>query len=290
MRNRDRGWSLVEILIVAAILGFVMAAIFASLHSSTSEYEINNRRAWVLHQARLVVDQMAEELRQATRTSMIPVMAPANAPAETDPPADNISFKMSMPAASNFPPGPGGQPESKFFITYMWMPSGLSDTSQLQPITGATLPQALPAGCSTSIAESTWIDSSGQNIYPKGPTDTANYQKDAHVNGCLVRIDPNPDVYDPANPNKVRATPVKVVCNYLQGEPNMTALKNLAGTRPGLFWEPTGFRVTQSVRAVNGESMLQLHIVLTLQFPNSHPTQPPITEKVETKVFVRNLQ
>ena len=92
----------------------------------------------------------------------------------------------------------------------------------------------------------------------------------------LVRIDPNTSL----------ANPIKVVCNYLQGEPDTTGVAT--PIVPGQLWTPTGFQVRQSVVKVNNESMLQIHLILALQFTDS--TNRRQTEVVETKVFVRNLQ
>jgi prepilin-type N-terminal cleavage/methylation domain-containing protein len=258
MKNRAQGFSLLEVLITTAILGFVMAALYASLHSGSAEYETNNRRAWVVHQGRMILDQMSEELRQATRSFMIPAMPPANAPGESAA-TDNISFYMALPQGSPIPAG-RTEPETQYYITYMWMPSGVPDTTQLsvyQP--GASLPVALPGGSSTAI-------SGAMNINSSGKTNPTN-----HDNGMLVRIDPNTSLQNPC----------KVVCNYLQGEPDTTA-------KGGQLWTPTGFQVKQSVVQVNSENFLQIHLILALQFTDS--TNRLQTETVETKVFVRNLQ
>jgi prepilin-type N-terminal cleavage/methylation domain-containing protein len=260
MKNRDKGFSLLEVLITTAILGFVMAALYASLHSGSAEYETNNRRAWVVHQARMVLDQMSEELRQATRSFMIPAMPPANAPGESAA-TDNISFYMALPQGSPIPAG-RTEPETPYYITYMWMPSGVPDTTQLgnaQYKPGASLPVPLPGGSSTAISGATFVNSCGKT----NPT--------GHDNGMLVRIDPNTSLQNPC----------KVVCNYLQGEPDTTA-------KGGLTWTPTGFQVRESVVQVNNENFLQIHIILALQFTDS--TNRLQTETVETKVFVRNLQ
>ena len=103
-------------------------------------------------------------------------------------------------------------------------------------------------------------------------------------NGMLVRIDPNH--YDPKNPSApatVAPYPFRVVCNYLQGEPDTSSVPIV-----GKLWTPTGFRVTQSVVKLGTESLLQIHIILALQFTDSK--NKLMTETLESKVFVRNLQ
>jgi prepilin-type N-terminal cleavage/methylation domain-containing protein len=272
MRNREKGFSLVEVVITMAILGFVMAAVYASLHSSTSEYEVNNRRAWIVHQARTVLDQISEDLRQATRTSMVPVMVPPNAPAES-PATDNISFYKAMPQGYATPVGRSA-PETPYYITYMWMPSGTQDATAyntLRLADGATgIPVTLPGG-SKVVNGSTWIDASGRNK-----------PNDLHDNGMLVRIDPNHyDLSNPSAPATISPFPFKVVCNYLQGEPDTT-------TTGGQKWTPTGFQVKQSVVKAGNESLLQIHLILALQFTDSRNKLQ--TETLESKVFVRNLQ
>lgn len=273
MRKSQKGFSLVEVVIAMAILGFVMAAVYASLYSSTSEYEVNNRRAWVVHQARTVLDQISEDLRQATRTSMVPAMPAPNAPLESAA-VDNISFYKAMPQGYAIPAGRTA-PETPYYITYMWMPSGYQDASTYaaaRSAGGATgVPVTLPAGCNTTISGSTWIDASGKNK-----------PSDLHDNGMLVRIDPNKyDPKNPATPATIAKYPFKVVCNYLQGEPDTSATG-------GQVWTPTGFQVKQSVVKNGNESLLQIHLILALQFTDSKNKLQ--TETLESKVFVRNLQ
>jgi hypothetical protein len=115
-----------------------------------------------------------------------------------------------------------------------------------------------PVGPSTvyPIPGSTWIDANGNGV-----------QDD----GMLVRIDPNPTlIYDQFGVLKSTLFyPPRIMCNYLKND-------------------PAGFKVSQSMVTVNGEKMLQIHVVMTLVFTDS--VNKVLEQTVESKVFVRNLQ
>jgi type II secretory pathway pseudopilin PulG len=180
-KRRAAGFSLLEVVIAGIILAGVMAAIYSSLYSGTQEYEVNSRRAWILHQARLAVDQLSEDLRQGTRLTMVPAVTVPNAPAETAP-TNNISFKMALAPDSTGKPQVTAQ-----YITYMWAPSGAPSVTS--PVTGAASP----------VGGSTWIDANGNGVLDEG---------------MLVKIDPNP-----ADANN-HVFPPRILCNYLKNDPN----------------------------------------------------------------------
>src|SRR5687767_2963540 len=81
--RRTAGFSLVEVAIAMAILGIVLAMIYMTLFSSSAEYEANAKRAWIIHQGRVALDEMVEDVRQSNRFSLTPLT----------PPATMISFK-----------------------------------------------------------------------------------------------------------------------------------------------------------------------------------------------------
>lgn len=180
-KRRAQGFSLLEVLISIGILGLVMATIYQSLYSGSKEYEVNSRRAWTLHQARLAVDELSEELRQATRLSVTPVQSVANAPAETAA-VNNVSFKKVLPSIN------GVKQETTNYITYKWIASQESVSSApvtvTSPLTGSTY----------TLGGAVWIDANGNGV---------------HDDGMLVRIDDN-GTRDHA----------RIMCNYLKNDPN----------------------------------------------------------------------
>src|SRR5689334_2597605 len=94
---RARGFSLIEVMIAVAILAGLMLMVYMSLHRTTDMYSANSKRAWIVHQARAALDEMAEELRQANRLNLKPVIAtPEGVEAVT--PSTTISFiKIKTP-------------------------------------------------------------------------------------------------------------------------------------------------------------------------------------------------
>src|SRR5262245_45679398 len=113
--RRNRGYSLLEVVIASAILVLVMATVYMSLFRSTAEYETNSRRAWIMHQARVALDEMAEDLRQSNRLSLLPIPAPPVPPATETAPVSTMSFKKALA------PVAGVATYTANNISYVWM-------------------------------------------------------------------------------------------------------------------------------------------------------------------------
>lgn len=70
LRGR-RGFSLLEVMIATAIVGFLAAMLYLVLSSSGSTYANMNRLGDAQERARRVMDEMARELRLADQTTML---------------------------------------------------------------------------------------------------------------------------------------------------------------------------------------------------------------------------
>lgn len=69
MKRLDRstaGFTLIEVMIVGAILSFIMLALFAVLHTSSSVYEEGTRREALEERLRLALTRISDEVRQAS--------------------------------------------------------------------------------------------------------------------------------------------------------------------------------------------------------------------------------
>src|SRR6185295_20426522 len=179
--RRSRGFTLLEVVIAMAILTIVVAMVYMSLFSSSAEYEANSRRSWILHTARLAMDEMAEDLRQSNRFSLQGV-TPKPPPLESAP-SSTMSFqKVKAPL-------PDGTAQYTLkYITYRLDPSDNTQTV-------------------TDIA------ANGGGIYklPGAVTIDADNNKNT-TEGRLVRIDPNLDAQG-------RHYDARIMCNYLKYDP-----------------------------------------------------------------------
>lgn len=68
-KRKDRGVSLLEVVIAAAILGIVAYALYLVLMNSTVTYTNQTRLGDIQERARRVLDEMAKELREADLTN-----------------------------------------------------------------------------------------------------------------------------------------------------------------------------------------------------------------------------
>lgn len=69
-RRRGRGVTLMELMIAMVILLAVSSSVYAILSSSTTSYTNQTRLALLQDNTRLALDQMANELRQADRSTL----------------------------------------------------------------------------------------------------------------------------------------------------------------------------------------------------------------------------
>ena len=150
--RRTAGFSLLEVAIAMAILGIVLAMIYMTLFSSSAEYEANAKRAWIIHQGRVALDEMVEDVRQSNRFSLTPLT----------PPATMISFKkVKKPLAD------GTAQYTANWITYRTMKADKATSNVTDPVTGI----------SHKVGGAVWVDANNNTV------DTDDYR--------LVRIDPN---------------------------------------------------------------------------------------------------
>jgi len=175
--RRNRGFTLLEVVIAMAILLIVLAMVYMSLFSSSAEYEANAKRAWILHTARLAMDEMAEEIRQSNRFSLTGV--PPAAIGVESAPSSTMSFRKVMAPLPN-----GTAQYTPFWITYRL------DKSDDTPTVMDT------------------VNSQGPFKLTGGVTVDADNKK-ATTEGRLIRIDPNGDLQG-------RHYYAKIMCNYMK--------------------------------------------------------------------------
>jgi prepilin-type N-terminal cleavage/methylation domain-containing protein len=182
--RRNGGFTLLEVVIAMAILGIVLAMVYMSLFSSSSEYEANAKRAWILHTARLAMDEMAEEIRQSNRFALVGV-PPSGMLGKESLPSSTMSFKKVLP------PKADGTPQyTANYITYRLDAS--DNTATVMDTVNIKGPFNLPGA----------VKVDGRNNGDKGPAGTPD-------EGRIVRIDPNPDLQ-----GKVYAA--RIMCNYVK--------------------------------------------------------------------------
>src|SRR5688572_2754957 len=70
-RNRRAGFSLIEVMIVAAILVFVSGALYMMLFSASNTYGTLSSLGDTQERARRVMDEIAKELRMADRATLL---------------------------------------------------------------------------------------------------------------------------------------------------------------------------------------------------------------------------
>lgn len=112
--RRRQGFSLLEVLVSIAILALVLSMVYMTLFRTTSEYEVNSRRSWIIDSARLALDEMTEDIRQGNVLSLTPIPATPPPGTESSPPSTQVSFfKVKAPIAgvAQYTANP---------ITYLW--------------------------------------------------------------------------------------------------------------------------------------------------------------------------
>lgn len=186
-KRRVRGFSLLEVLIASTILAFVMGAIYASLYSGTKEYEVNNKRAWAVQQARLALDEMSEDIRQSVRLTMTPTQTVPNAPAESAA-TNNVYFFKALPSSG------GVAQKTSLRIGYQWVQSGATSVTDVGNSSAVYSSTTTPP----SFAHALWVDANNNGVKDEG---------------MLVKTDPN--TYTTAPTAKA-----KVMCQYLKNDPD----------------------------------------------------------------------
>ncbi|HVR85772.1 MAG TPA: prepilin-type N-terminal cleavage/methylation domain-containing protein, partial [Planctomycetota bacterium] len=68
---RPQGFSLVEVLIVMAILSIVMGALYATIFGSSSTFTSNTRMGSIQEDARRALDDLANEVRLADQKTLL---------------------------------------------------------------------------------------------------------------------------------------------------------------------------------------------------------------------------
>ncbi len=184
IQRRDLGMSLLEIMIASAILVLVMFMIYTTLFTSTREYEVNSRRAYAVHQAQIALDEISEELRQATRVSLTPAVATPNAPSESTA-VNNVSFKKTLQAVG------GVKQETANYMQYLWVKTGNGGTNLVTP-------KSPLSGTYKVAGSSIGIDANGNGLKDEG---------------MLVKIDPNPTTDHPNGTSRI-------MCTYLKPDPD----------------------------------------------------------------------
>lgn len=71
MRRSARGLTLVEVMIGAVVLSFIVMAIFLLIHRGGSTYAYASRNETITRGARVVLDRISEELRMANPDTLI---------------------------------------------------------------------------------------------------------------------------------------------------------------------------------------------------------------------------
>lgn len=186
---RVRGFSLLEVMIVVSILAILLLIVYMSLHRTTDMYTANSNRAWVIHQARVALDELAEEVRQGNRLNLKPVVATSDGLESA--PASVISFiKITNPD-----PVTKKVKFNQYYTSYFWQLSDNTPTVTDPGNAVVTAPAPVPP---YNLPGSTWVDANNNTVKDEGR---------------LVRTDPNPD-------GNGRYYPAKIVCNYLKKSPD----------------------------------------------------------------------
>lgn len=118
LRRRPAGFSLLEVLIAIGILALVMGTVYMSLFRTSAQYEVNSTRAWIVDQARITLDEMAEDIRHGNQFSLSPNPGLGTAGVENPTAATSIAFLKAIAPTS------AGVPQyTTNVIRYLWEPS-----------------------------------------------------------------------------------------------------------------------------------------------------------------------
>jgi type II secretory pathway pseudopilin PulG len=96
-RSRVSGMSLVEIMIVMAILIIVVGAVYLIIFRSTRQFTDGSKTSTVVESARLALDKLANEIRQANKNAVVEGTSSA------DTTSKSIEFYMLTGFASSAP-------------------------------------------------------------------------------------------------------------------------------------------------------------------------------------------
>src|SRR5436190_2410834 len=196
-KARVGGMTLVEIMIAIGILGILLLMVYMTLHRTTDLYSVTSRRSWIVHQGRVALDEIAEEVRQSNRLNLIPVQTTPGEGVESLTAATQISFiKITKPDAVT-----NKVKYNTYYTTYMWQASDAT-TDMADPV------NAYLASCSAYQSPS----SPGKYIIPSATAVDADNNKNT-TEGRLVRVDPN------LGEDGLQHCPVKIMCSYLKNTP-----------------------------------------------------------------------
>lgn len=252
LRRRPAGFSLLEVLIAIGILALVLGTVYMSLFRTAAQYEVNSKRSWIVDQARITLDEMAEDIRHGNQFSLIPTNTAAEGSESA--PATSISFLKGLaPKWIETPPGSGVKVLTPQYttnpITYRWE---LSDG-----------PTAIDANNNRVADEGriVRIDENGKRRV------MCNYVNNIFRSPVLQT---NPD----GSKTVVSASP--------ELKPNGSIETDRRLWKSGFGIEETYRMTTDGVRQV------QLRLTLRLIFTDS--LNKVLTQTLETKVFMRNSQ
>jgi prepilin-type N-terminal cleavage/methylation domain-containing protein len=186
---RVRGFTMVEVMIAISILAILLFMVYMSLHRTSDMYAANSKRAWILHQGRVALDEIAEGVRQGNRLNLKGAIAPPTDGVEGGV-SNTVSFvKITKPDAVTKKVA-----YNKYYTSYFWQLSDDTYTVADPGNPAVVAPAPIPP---YKLPGATWVDANNNNIKDEGR---------------LVRTDPNPDdsgVYSPAH----------IMCNYLKNDP-----------------------------------------------------------------------
>lgn len=202
-KTRVRGFSLLEVLIASVILVALLAMVYMSLHKTSDMYSVNSKRAWILHEARAALDEMAEEMRQGNRFSLVPVTATTEGVESA--PGTQISFKK----ITSPDPTTKKTRYNTYYTSYFWQLSDDVYTVADPANTSVIAPAPTPP---YKVTGGNWIDVNQNKIKDEGR---------------LMRVDPNPN-------EAGQYYPAKILSHYLKNTPEGFQIREMYRTVNGV--------------------------------------------------------
>jgi hypothetical protein len=233
LKVRSRGFSVIVVLIASAILAALRARVYMSLHKTSDMYSANSKRAWIVHQARVALDELAEEVRQGNRLNLKPVVATLEGTESA--PASQISFiKIRTPD-----PATNKVRYNQYYTTYFWQLSDDTSTTTDPGNLAVTAPNPVPP---YTLSNGVWIDVNQNQIKDEGR---------------LVRTDPN------AN-EAGQYYPAKIMCTYLKNTPDGFQIRETFRTVNGV--RQYQLRITLVLMFPDERNKMQEETVETIVF------------------------